>query len=276
MAMRNIYSFDRKPAKRNYTLDDLQALKGTDKRLTMCNPGNELEIKACVEAGIDLLTVWDSQMEMAREIAPTTFTGTAMTWGQYATNDEILGAAIDCMEKGADMYYTLRSFDVIEMLAKEGIPVQGHMGLVPTLSMWSGGLRAFGRTADEAMKLYHTFKRFEDAGCFAVEIECVAESALQLLNDKTSLVTFSIGCGRAGDAIFMFVSDICGESENPPKHAHAFGQLAPLHQQIYQQRVAALKDFHSQVHEFKFPYAEQAIDMKANEVEKLAQALDKI
>ncbi len=131
--MKDTYTFGRKPAQRNYTIDDLRALKGSGKRLTMCNPGNEVEIKACVDAGIDLLTVWDSQMEVARELAPTHFMGTAMTWSQYATPDEILRAAIRCMEQGADMYYTLRSYDIVEMLAKEGIPVQGHMGLVPTL-----------------------------------------------------------------------------------------------------------------------------------------------
>lgn len=57
-------------------------------------------------------------MDVARQIAPTHFMGTAMTWSQYATPDEILRAAIDCMEKGADMYYTLRSYEIVEMLAK--------------------------------------------------------------------------------------------------------------------------------------------------------------
>ena len=52
------------------------------------------------------------------------------------------------MRRGADMYYTLRSFDVMERLASEGIPVQSHIGLIPTFSHHYGGLRAFGRTAE--------------------------------------------------------------------------------------------------------------------------------
>ena len=115
--------------------------------------GDATEIRACVEAGIDLLTVWDDQIDEARAIAPEHFMGTGTTWGQYATPEEILRSAIRSMEKGVDMYYTLRSFDVVEMLAKEGIPVQGHMGLIPSVSVWSGGLRAFGRPADEAMQI---------------------------------------------------------------------------------------------------------------------------
>ena len=274
--MKNMYTFTGKPTKRNYTVADLQALKGSETRLSMCNPANEAEIRACVEAGIDTITVWDEQVELAREIAPHHFLGTAMTWEEHGSADDILRAAISSMERGADMYYTPRSFEVIEKLSKEGIPVEGHMGLVPRLSTWCGGLRAFGRTAEEAMSLYRTFKRFEDAGCFSVEIECVAEEALRLLNEKTSVVTFSLGSGNAGDVIFLFMSDICGESPNPPRHAHAFGDLDRLHKQMYEERVAALKAFHSEVHERKFPYSRQSISMHPNEVDKLQDALDKM
>ncbi len=273
--MKNVYTFGRRPAKRNYTVADLQALKGSGKRLSMCNPANETEIRACVDAGIDTFTVWDDQIESARDIAPNHFMGTAMNWGQYATPDEILRAAIDCMERGADMYFTNRSYDIVEMLAKESIPVQAHMGLIPSLSTWSGGLRAFGRTAKEAMEIYRTFKRYEDAGCFAVEIECVAERTLALLNEKTTIVTFSLGSGNAGDVIFLFMSDLCGEEPNPPRHAHAFRNLAPLHEQIYRERVAALKEFHREVSAKNFPYTEQSITMHKGEEKKLVELLDK-
>lgn len=274
--MKQIYSFARKPATRNYTIDDLRALKGTDTRLSMCNPANATEIRACVEAGIDVLTVWDNQVAEAREIAPSHFIGTGSTWGQYTTNEDILRAAITMMEQGADMFYTLRGLDTIEMLAKEGIPVQGHIGLIPTKSLWTGGLRAFGRTAKEAMSLYQDFKRLEDAGAFAAEVECVAEEAMTMINGKTSIVTFSLGSGNAGDAIFLFVSDICGEDENPPKHAHAFRDLKPLHAQLYRERVAALSEFHQETRALKFPYREQSTFMREGEAEKLAEALDKL
>jgi len=274
--MRNIYDFARKPAQRNYTIDDLRALKGSDTRLSMCNPANATEIQACVDAGIDVLTCWDDQVVEAREIAPTTFMGTGTTWRQYHTTDEILRAAITSMEQGADMFYTLRSLDVVETLAKEGIPVQGHIGLIPTTSLWTGGLRAFGRTAEEAMSLYRDFKRLEDAGAMAAEVECVAEEALRAINTKTSIVTFSLGSGNAGDAIFLFMSDICGEDPNPPKHAHAFRDLKPLHEQIYAERVAALKEFHAETRAKNFPYKAQTITMRDGEEEKLLEALDKV
>ncbi|MEM7172185.1 MAG: 3-methyl-2-oxobutanoate hydroxymethyltransferase [Pseudomonadota bacterium] len=276
--MKRIYDFGRRPAKRNYTLADLRALKGSGKRLTMCNPKNATEIQACVDAGIDLLTVWDNQMEEARRIAPTTFMGTGTTWAQYATPDDILRNALDFMEKGCDLYYTLRSYDVLEMLTKENIPVQSHIGLIPTFSHWCGGLRAWGRTAEEAMEIYRTIKRLEDVGVFAVEVECIAEEVLKAVTEKTSVVTFSLGSGNAGEAVFAFMADICGEDseeETPPKHAYAFGNLGRLHKQIYEERVAALKEFQAEVTALKFPYRQTSVFMHPDEEDKFLEALDK-
>ena len=274
--MKDIYTFGRKPARRNYTIKDLQDLKQSGQRLTMCNPNGAEEIKACVDAGIDTLTVWDTQMELVRELAPDHFAGTAMNWGQFATKDEILHHAVECMEAGADMYFTNRSYEVVEMLSKEGIPVQVHMGLIPSLSHWAGGLRAFGRSADEAMEIYRTFKRFEDVGAFGCEIECVAEECLNALNPLTSMVTFSLGSGNAGDVIFLFMSDICGEAVDPPKHAYAFRDLKPLQQAVYDTRVEALEEFQSEVTAKKFPYAAQSVGMHQGEADKLKEALDKL
>lgn len=272
--MKNIYTFGRKPAKRNYTVADLKSLKGSGKRLSMCNPTTEAEYQACVEADIDLLTVWDTDLESARLAAPTHFVGTAMAWGQFATKDEILRHAIACMENGADMYYTNRGYEVVEMLARESVPVQVHMGLIPSLSHWAGGLRAFGRTADEALEIYQTFKRFEDAGAFACEIECVAEDTLRLLNDHTSIVTISLGSGNAGDVIFLFMADICGETEDPPRHAHAFGDLGKIQRQLYSERVIALKEYKNAVRQKVFPFPANAIKMHEGELEKLQEILN--
>ena len=277
--MKRIYDFSRRPSARNYTVADLQALKGTDKKLSMSNPQDAIEVQACIDAGIDLMVVWDSQIEEVRRVAPNHFMGVGSTWSQYGKPEEILDHAFDMMRKGGDMYYTLRSFEVMEMLSKEGIPVQSHIGLIPTFSHWCGGLRGWGRTADEAMKIYQTLKRMEDVGVFAVEAECIAEEVLEAINDKTSIVTFSLGSGMAGDVIMSFVSDICGEDseeEKPPKHAHAFGNLARLHKQMYAERVAALKEFHSEVTHKNFPYPETSISMHPHEKDKFLEALDKV
>ncbi|WP_434055448.1 MAG: 3-methyl-2-oxobutanoate hydroxymethyltransferase [Roseibium sp.] len=276
--MKRIYDFSRNPAKRNYTVADLRALKGSGRTLSMANPANTDELKACVEAGIDLFVVGADQMEDVRRIAPHHFTGAGSTWAQFGSDDEIIAHAYETMRNGADMYYTLRSFDVMERMARDGIPVQSHIGLIPTFSHHCGGLRAWGRTADEAMKIFETLKRMEDAGVFAVEAECIAEEVLAAINNKTSVVTFSLGSGKAGDAIFSFVADICGEAseeETPPKHAHAFGNVGRLHKQIHEERVAALGQFHAEVAARNFPYRQTTIGMREGEHEKMLEALDK-
>lgn len=174
-------------------------------------------------------------MKDVREIAPTRFTGAGLTWALFGSDGEIVARAYETMRDGADMYYALRYFDVMERTAMDGIPVQSHIGLIPTFSHLCGGLRAWGRTADEAMQVYDTLKRMEDAGVFEVEAEGIAEEVLAAVNDKTIVVTFSLGSGNAEDAIFLFLADICGEAseeDTPPKHAYAFGNVGRLHQRI--------------------------------------------
>lgn len=276
--MKRIYDFSRKPAVRNYTISDLQALKHTGKKLTMTNPVNPEEITACRDAGIDLFVCGIDQIDDVRRIAPTHFTGLGSTWAQFGTNDEILADAFEAMRRGGDMYYTLRSYDAMEMLSREGIPVQSHIGLIPTFSHYCGGLRGWGRKANEALKIFETLKRMEDVGVLAVEAECIAEEVLEAVNLKTSIVTFSLGSGMAGDVIMSFVADICGEAseeEKPPKHAHAFGDVGRLHKQIHNERVAALSAFHSEVTNGNFPYPKTNISMHKGEKEKFMEALDK-
>ena len=275
--MKRIYDFGRNPAQRNYTVTDLKSLKGSDRKLSMSNPADRDQITACVDAGIDLFVVGTDQMEDVRELAPTHFAGAGSTWAQFGSDDEIVAHAFEAMRRGADMYYTLRSFDVMECMAREGIPVQSHIGLIPTFSHHYGGLRAFGRTSEEAMQVWERLKRMEEVGVFAVEVECLAEEVLLAINDKTSVVTFSLGSGMGGDAIFSFVADVCGEAseeEKPPKHAHAFGDVGRLHKQIHEERVAALGEFHREVVDGNFPYAPTNIGMKPDEKDKFLDALE--
>ena len=276
--MKRIYDFARQNSARNYTISDLQALKVSGKKLTMANPANAEEILACKEAGIDLFTVGMDQLDNVRAIAPTIFTGTGSTWAQFGSNDEILADAFEAMRRGADLYYTLRSYEAMEMLSREGIPVQSHIGLIPTFSHYCGGLRGWGHKADEAMKIFETLKRMEDVGVIAVEAECIAEDVLEAVNKKTSIVTFSLGSGMAGDVIMSFVADICGEAseeDNPPKHAYAFGNVGRLHKQIHEERVVALGQFQHEVTTGNFPYPQTNISMHEDEKEKFLEALDK-
>src|SRR6185369_5452505 len=148
---------------------------------------------------------------------------------------------------------TARGMETVAMLAAEDIPVIGHLGLVPRKSTWVGKLRAFGKTADEALELYRRFRRLEDAGAFAVECEVIPARVMQEIRQRTGLVTVSLGSGPAADVLFLFSSDICGEEGRLPRHARAYGNLAALQQQMRAERVRALTAFRADVAANAFP-----------------------
>lgn len=272
MNRRRIYTYGGRPAERNLTVADIVALKGR-RRLCQTCPATEEEAAACAEAGIDLLNTSDGDLPAVRAGAPETFTIADLPMTAHQTPDDILRAAVKAAENGADAVYTPRSLRMVEMLAEEGLCVQGHLGLVPRLSTWRGGLRIIGKTADEAFELAEDFRRLEDAGAFAAEVECVAAEALAAINPLTRLVTHSIGAGSSGDVIFMFLVDICGESDPAPAHAHAFADLRSIRNNLAAERLRALRDYRSAVTDGSYPDARTSVSMLPNEQEKLLEAL---
>ena len=61
----------------------------------------------------------------------------------------------------------------IKALVDAGIPVMGHLGLTPQRAAMLGGFKAQARTAEGAQKLLEDALALEDAGCFAMVLECV-------------------------------------------------------------------------------------------------------
>ena len=273
MTRTRIYTYGGRPAQRNLTVADIIALKGNATLCQTC-PATEEEAAACEAAGIDVLNASDADLPAVRAGAPETFTIADLPMTAHRTADDILRAAVTAGEAGADAVYTPRSLHVVEMLAGEGLAVQGHLGLVPRLSTQRGGLRIVGKTANEAIALAEDFRRLEDAGAYAAEVECVAAEALAAIAPRTKLVTHSIGAGSAGDVIFMFLVDICGESERPPGHARAFANLRAIRERLAGERLRALRDYRSAVADGSYPDAATSVAMLPNEHEKLLEALE--
>lgn len=272
--MKNIYTYGGHAARRNLTVADIIALKGV-KTLTQVSAVDREEAAACAEAGIDLITIWDNAIHEVRAGAPDHFVTGALAMTDYGTNDEILRAGIKVAAAGADAVYTPRGLGVVELLANEGLSVQGHLGLVPRRSTQVGGLRAIGRTADEAFTLAEDFRRLEDAGAYAVEVECVPTETLSEISKRTKLVTHSIGSGSGGDIIFHFMEDICGDAPNPPRHAKAFGDLLSIREKLAAERLRALRRYRDAVQDGSFPNEAHSIKMPVDELDKFREALDK-
>ena len=273
MKRTRIYTYGGRPARRNLTVARLVALKGKSRFCQTC-PATEEEAAACEAVGIDVLNTSDADLRAVRDGAPETFTIADLPMTAHKTRDDILRAAVAAAEAGADAVYTPRSLDTVEMLAREGLAVQGHLGLVPRLSTHRGGLRIVGKSAAEALELAEDFRRLEEAGAYAAEVECVASEALAVIGARSTLVTHSIGAGSSADVIFMFLVDICGESERPPGHARAFADLPSIRRRLADERRRGLREFRSAVVDGRYPDAETSVSMLPDEHLMLLEALD--
>ena len=240
--MKKIYDFSGEQAYRNYTIKDLFQLKGK-KKLTQINVKNTLEAKIAVEANIDLLITSYKVVKEIRNVAKNKFITAAIPFTEFKTNDEILSASLNALEEGADAIYTARSPHVVEYLSNESIPVMAHLGLVPRKSIISGGLRAFGKTYDEALILLKNFKNMENAGAFSVEAEVIAEKTLEFISQNCNLITISLGSGNYADVNYLFMEDICGENRNLPRHAFSFAKTYKLQDKIYNEKLKAVKKY---------------------------------
>ena len=163
----------------------------------------------------------------------------------------------------------------VKAAAEAGIPIQGHAGLVPRKSTWTGGLRAVGKTLDEALWVYKEIKALEAAGAYAVEVEVIPEQLLIEISQRTSLLTSSIGGGGGGDIQFLFAEDILGNNPPPyPRHSKQYKNLYKMKQEMQAERVAGFKEFIDDVKKGKFPGKEHTIQAPNNLIEEFLDELE--
>lgn len=265
---------------RNYTIRDIRELKG-HKTLVETLAFTPEEAAAAQEAGIDTLKVrYDPKHpELAAEIrkaAPHTFMSFSLPLIAVTSPQEALRLAFAAMEIGGDAIMCQWSPRFIAALAEAGVPAQGHVGLVPRRSTWTGGLRAVGKTAEEALVLYREMKALENAGAWAVEVEVIPQEILQELSKRTSLITSSIGAGSGGDIQFLFGEDILGDGPGPfPRHSKQYRNLFALRQQMQQERVSAFREYIADVQTNIFPGPEHIISVQPDVVNEFLEKLDK-
>ena len=271
---KRIYTWGGVFADRNYTVDDLRKIKGR-KKLIQTTANTTEEGTAANESDIDMVLCKSPNIKTVRLGAPHLFLTATIDLANFPSKKDVLNEAFKAMKDGADQVYTARGPHIIEMLAKEEIPVMCHLGLVPRKSTWRGGLRAVGSTAEEALKLFEDFKTMENAGAFSVEAEIIHVQVMTEIAKRTSLLISSLGSGLSGDIIYLFQNDICGEEEKRPRHARAFGNIYSLKQQIKAERISALKSFKNAVLEKSFPNQKETIKIKEDELNKFINLISK-
>ena len=273
--MKRIYTYGHEQVQRNLTIGDIVENKKKGVKMTQVTAQNREEAEILSEQNIDMIITGSDTYEDVRNGAPNTFITAALFAGRFITKDDILKGAIEVAMKGADSVLTPRSPEIVEMLANEGMHVQGHVGMVPSDATKFGGIRSVGKTVNEALEILKDLKDLENAGAFGAEVECVAEDALIEISKHTDLVLNSLGAGSGGDVIFLFFEDIVGETKNikMPRHAKSWGDGNKILNELKLERSEALSAFKNDVEDRKYPNSDYTISMDDGELDKFINEL---
>ncbi|MGD9386329.1 MAG: 3-methyl-2-oxobutanoate hydroxymethyltransferase [Thioalkalispiraceae bacterium] len=154
------------------------------------------------------------------------------------------GAHIVKLEGGGDVV------QVVENLAKHGVPVCGHLGLQPQSVHKLGGYRVQGRDQQVAKAMLEDAKAMQDAGADLLLLECVPASLAKTITETLSIPTIGIGAGRDCDAQVLVLYDLLGISlGHRPKFSRDF--LADLTGEISIE--AAVRAYVQAVKQKQFP-----------------------
>ena len=264
---------------RNFTVRGLRDQKGK-RVLVETLPFSAEEAAAAEEAGIDTMKVRFDPARPAsaaaiRAAAPNTFMAFSVPLVAAASPEEAVRLGYEAMKLGADAIMCQWSPRFIEAAAEAGIPVQGHAGLVPRKSTWTGGLRAVGKTLEEALWVYEQIKTMENAGAYAVEVEVIPEDLLSEISKRTSLMTSSIGAGSGGDIQFLFADDVLGNNPPPyPRHSKQYRHMYKMAAEMQRERVAGFSEFIDDVRNNRFPGPEHTVKAPDDLIPAFVQQLD--
>ncbi len=263
--------------RKKYTVYELQQLKGK-RCLTHVHVKSPEEAAAAEEAGVDLMSCsFDSpeaKLRLPRIVAaaPNSFISCATPHGM-ASPEEAIRISFEALEIGASSVYCSASPRIIEAMASEGIPVVGHLGLVPRHVTWTG-YRAVGKTVEEAKQLFVRMKELENAGAYAAELEVVPHKLATFLSANTNLILMSLGSGSGCDTQFLFSCDTLGDyDERIPRHAKAYRDFYAEKQRLQKERITAFKEYVSDVQNGAFPTEKNTIEISDQRLDEIVKAI---
>jgi 3-methyl-2-oxobutanoate hydroxymethyltransferase len=219
----------------------------------------------CQEAGVDLLLVGDSLANVVlgysrtaeigmpemlhhtaavRRGAPGAKVVADLPFGADETVELALANGQALAKAGADAV-KLEGAKVaqVEALVAAGVPVVGHLGLLPQTAT---SLKQVGRTAEEAQGMLADSLALEAAGACALVLEHVPSELAREITQTLRIPTIGIGAGKDCSGQVLVLHDMLGLSSRRPPFARAFAELR-------QATVQALGDYAKAVREKSFP-----------------------
>ncbi|MCF8054876.1 MAG: 3-methyl-2-oxobutanoate hydroxymethyltransferase, partial [Deltaproteobacteria bacterium] len=132
--------------------------------------------------------------------------------------------------------------EITYKMTSAGIPVMGHIGLTPQSVNQLGGYKVQGKTAAAAQKLLTAAKALEDAGAFAIVLECVPALLAQEITTALSIPTIGIGGGVHCDGQVLVLHDMLGMFERfTPKFVKKYADIGKLMEKAVAQYVEEVK-----------------------------------
>ena len=142
----------------------------------------------------------------------------------------------------------------IKAIVKASIPVCAHIGLTPQSINAFGGFKVQGKGKEEAQRLLDEARAVEEAGAFAVVLECVPAKLAKKISESISIPTIGIGAGAGCDGQVLVYQDMLAMySDFKPKFVKQYAQIGSVMKDAFRQYIDEVKSgaFPSEAHTFK-------------------------
>ena len=116
----------------------------------------------------------------------------------------------------------IKIVNIIKYLVKKGIPVMGHVGLMPQTST---NFKVKGKNFVQKKKILKDALAISNSGAFAMIIECVVENLARKITKSVSIPTIGIGASRYCDGQILVTEDMLGLSDFSPKFVKQYANL---------------------------------------------------
>lgn len=151
----------------------------------------------------------------------------------------------------------------IKAIVQAGIPVMAHLGLTPQSINAFGGYKVQGKDEANARRLLAEAKAVEEAGAFAVVLECVPSALAKKITESVSIPTIGIGGGADCDGQILVYQDMLGMfSDFTPKFVKRYAEVGEVMK-------AAFRSYIEEVQQGTFPAPEHGYGISNEVIEKL-------
>jgi len=174
-----------------------------------------------------------------RRGAPDTLVVGDMPFMSYQVSPEaaLTSAGRIVKESGADCVKLEGGIHVapsVLKITRAGIPVVGHIGLTPQSSSALGGFKVQGKTKEEAEQLIADARALDEAGVFAIVLECIPSGVAKVITESVRATTIGVGAGPWVDGHNLNAYDLLGLfGDFVPRFARRYKKMGPECTEIF-------------------------------------------